>query len=117
MPRTTIVATNFEMFSGNTRVLKVSVLDQDEAVVDITGASAEYIFAKRAGHSPAIFSKTVGSGIVITDATAGLLEVTIVPADTESLVGAYHHELEIQDASGRRTTVLFGTVNVRLNVA
>lgn len=116
MPRTTIIATNFEMFSGNTRVLKVSVLDQDEAVVDITGASAEYIFAKRAGHN-AIFSKTVGSGIVVTDAIAGLLEVTILPADTEALAGAYHHELEIQDASGRRTTVLFGTVTVRLNVA
>lgn len=116
MPRTAIVAANFEMFSGNTRVLKVNVLDQDEAVVDLTGATAEFIFAKRAGHE-AIFSKTVGSGIVITDAANGLLEVTLAPADTETLSGAYYHELEVTDAGGRKTTVLFGTATVRRNVA
>ena len=104
------------MFSGNTRVLRVTVLDQDEVVVDITGATAEFIMAKRPGKS-AVVTKTVGSGIVITDATNGLLEITLEPADTETLSGTFHHELEVTDLGGRKTTVLFGTVTVRLNVA
>ncbi len=115
MPKQTLIPSNFEMFSGNTKVLKVAVLDQDDVVVDLTGASADYAFSERPG-TPALFTKSVGSGIVITDDVNGLLEVTINPADTESLSGTFHHELEVTDAAGRKTTVLFGTATVRLNV-
>lgn len=116
MPRQTIVASNFEMFSGNTRVLKVTVLDQDEAIVDLSGAAATFV-VMRAHGQPAIITKTVGSGIVITDAVNGLLEITLLEADTEPLRGVHRHELEITDASGRKTTVLFGNITIRVNTA
>lgn len=116
MPRTRITATNFEMFSGNTRILKVTVLDQDDAIVDLSGASADFALSKRPG-STALVTKSVGTGITITDAVAGELEVRLDPADTEPLAGGHYYELEVQDASGRRTTVLFGTIQIRKNTA
>lgn len=116
MPRTKIVPSNFEMFSGNTRVLKVAVLDQDEVKVDLTGATATFVLMPAPGQV-ATLTKTVGSGIVITDALNGLLEITLLPADTDPLRGTFAHELEVTDAVARKTTVLFGTVNIKVNTA
>ena len=116
MPRTTIVASNFEMYSGNTRLLKVSVLDQDDAIVDLSGASATFVLMKRPGQV-AMITKTVGAGITITNAVGGEMEVLLVPADTEPLRGAFAYEVEVTDASGRKTTVLFGTVTIKVNTA
>lgn len=111
-----MVASNFDMFSGNTKVIKVVVRDQDDAIVDLSGATATFVLMRAPGQS-AIISKTVGSGIVITDAVNGLLEITIDPADTEPLRGAHSHELEITDAGGRKSTVLFGTITIMVNTA
>ncbi len=115
MPRLKVIPTNFEMFSGNTRLLEVTVLDQDDAVVDLTGAQAvDYSLAKAAGKA-AIFEKTLGTGVTITDAVNGVLQITLLPADTEDLRGTFYQELEVTDAAGRITTVLFGTVTIRVN--
>ena len=115
MPRTSIVATNFEMFSGDMRVLRVTVLDQDDVVIDLTGLSAaSFVIATRHGASPKV-SYTLGAGIVVTDAVNGIMEVTILAVDSEPLRGAYAYELSITDASLRKTTVLFGGATMRVN--
>lgn len=116
MPIQRLIPTNIEMFSGNTKLLRVTVLDQDSVVVDLTGASATYVVTTRRGNVPLI-SKTVGAGITITDAVNGVLEVTLAPADTEPLQGAHSHELKVTDAAGRQTTVLFGSLSILVNTA
>ena len=116
MARTKIVATNFEMFSGDTRVLAVLVLDQDGAVENITSSSAAFAIMKRHGQTPLI-AKAIGSGIVLIDPANGRLEVTLDPADTEPLAGAHAYELALTDNSGRKTTVLFGTIAILRNSA
>jgi hypothetical protein len=103
------------MFSGDMRVLRVTVLDQDDNVIDLTGLSAAvFVIAKRHGAASKV-SYTLGSGITVTDAANGIMEVTILAADTEPLGGAYVHELSITDAANRRTTVLFGSITMRVN--
>lgn len=100
------------MFAGDTKVLSVTVQDQDDAIVDLTGAAAEWVLAKQHG-AAALITKTVGSGITITQPLNGQLEVLMQPADSVQLRGSYAYQLEITDAFSRKSTVLYGTIAIR----
>lgn len=106
---------NFEIHSGDSKTLKFTIRDQNDAIKDITGATATWAAAKRKTSSTLI-SKTSGSGITITDATNGLLEVELDPADTEALKGDYYHELQLVDNQSRKSTAAYGTMTVRIDL-
>lgn len=104
---------NLIAFSGDTAVYKFTVTDNADAIVDLTGISATWILSKRVD-SPILLTKTIGSGIVVTDAAGGLLEVTTIPADTEDLQGLHYWELEIVDSGGQKVTVANGTLTLKV---
>jgi len=112
----TIIAQNYELFSGDTAIYKVAVKDKDDAAQDITGATCRFVMSKRAGGTPLV-DLTNGTGITIDDATGGLLTITVPAADSIDLSGAYRWELQITDAAGRVSTVAFGTVTLRKDTA
>jgi hypothetical protein len=56
--------------------------------------------------------KSVGSGITVTNAAGGVITIEIEPDDTETVFGAYYHELEVIDAAGDIGTVLRGTMTI-----
>jgi len=114
MAVTKLIAQMIELFSGDTKLINITVLDQDSVVVDLTGASVDFIIAKYPGHT-ALITKTIGSGVVLTDAANGIMDVTLLPADTESLQGAYNFQCKVTDLSGRESTVLHGTVTILKN--
>jgi hypothetical protein len=107
----------YELFSGNTGVFNVTVLDQDSVAQDITGASARFTVSRRAGDANPLIDLGVGTGIAITDATNGLVTITVPAADTEPLSGAYRWELEITDVAGRVATVAYGSITFITNTA
>jgi hypothetical protein len=109
-----LLETNFEMVSGDTKDIVVSVLDENDAVVPITGATAVFALSKT-DFSPILFTKTVGSGIVITDGPGGILTVTLVEADTESLIGQHYYEIELTDAAFKVSTIALGRITIRKN--
>lgn len=47
--------------------------------------------------STMLFEKTSGSGITITDAVNGKIDVAILPADTDAKAGTYQYELKGTD--------------------
>lgn len=109
---TTLTKQNFTMHSGDDKTLQFTVKDQDGVVVDITGASITWAFAARVG-ATAIASKTVGSGITITDAAAGVFQVTIDAADTASLTGGVlYHEAQLVDSGGVKSTIAYGDMTI-----
>lgn len=110
-----LIDQNFEMHSGDTKDIEVSVLDELDAVVNITGATAVFILSNNP-YSAAIITKSSGSGIVITDGVAGLLTITLDPADTAALAGAFYYEVELTDASSRVSTIVVGQINIRADV-
>ncbi len=110
-----LVEQNFEMHSGDTVVIVVTVLTGKDQVVPITGATAIFIVAKSENGS-AIFSKSVGSGIVLTDPVQGVMTITLNSGDTEALVGVHYMELELTDAALRVSTIVVGHINIRKNV-
>lgn len=109
---TTQTPQNFTITSGDSKTLRVSVVDQDGAAVDLTGASAVWAVATSRS-TPILLQKATPASITITDGPGGLLEVTLDPADTDSFAGSYYHELQIVDNEGRKSTALTGTLNVR----
>lgn len=110
-----LIDQNFEMHSGDTKDILVSVLDELDAVVNITGATAVFILSNNP-YSAAIVTKSSGSGIVITDGPAGILTVSLDPADTAALAGSFYYEVELTDASGRVSTIVVGQINIRADV-
>ncbi len=108
----------FEVFSGNDIVLKVSVTDEDNdgAALSLLGAQ-ELIWslAKKAGGT-ALITKALVTGVTITDAENGKVDVVINAADLEPLKGEYYHEMRLTNSQGKKSTLMFGTVTIDENL-
>ena len=106
---------NFEMVSGDTKDIVVTVFDELDQVVPIDGALITFILSVNE-FSAALVTKTIGAGIVITNAAGGEFTVTLDVADTEPLVGEHYFEAEVTDTGGRVSTVVLGVIDIRQNV-
>jgi len=100
-----------EFISGDSQKLIITVQDADNAPAakNLTGATITWALARSRGSAPLI-TKTVGSGITVTDAANGALEVAIAPADTATIDGVHYHELEVVDSAGNKSTAVYGLV-------
>jgi hypothetical protein len=108
---------NFDMFSGNNKQLVVTVLDAPNgSVVDITGATAVkwQLFHAAAASTDPVISKTLVSGITLSDPTAGQFTVLLSSTDTAGLSGKYYYEAEVTDVSSRKETVASGYITFTL---
>jgi hypothetical protein len=105
---------DFEMHQGDTKRLRVSVVDSDGAAVSLVGAqSIKWWAAKKVTSTVRLLEKSVASGsITVLDAAGGVLSIPILPADTAAITGDYYHELEVIDSAGDIGTVLIGTMTV-----
>lgn len=104
---------------GDTIDLLVLVT-RDNAAVDLTGADV-WFTAKRSlrdADVDAVVQKTIGNGIVVTDALAGEALVTIDPSDTNGFTRETRLFCDVQviEPSGRITTVADGTLTITLDV-
>ena len=101
---------DISIYSGDSRNLIINVVDQNNAIVPLTGASIEWILINNQG-VPAL-SKSVGSGITITSASGGQFTVSITVGDTRSLNGSYQHMARVTTNDGNSSIVLTGTIAV-----
>lgn len=99
------------MHSGDRKNIVVTVRDEAGAIVDLTGSTARFRLARHPG-AISIFEKAVGSGLSMTDPAAGVLTVTLSADDTVALVGVFHWDVVVIDASGNPTTVAYGTLDL-----
>jgi len=93
----------------NDVILIYTVVDQDNAAVDLTGATINWSIRQSLDHTPAI-EKSTTSGISITSASGGVFQVTINSADTTDLavaneVTSYYMEAVITDSSNKIYTI------------
>ena len=95
--------------------LDISVTDRAGVAVDLTGFTAgRFIVTAHVDIAPADaeLTKTLGSGLVITDAATGLITVTLTGANTGALRGAYYYQVNMTDASSKESHVLDGILTV-----
>ena len=118
---------DLRMDQGDTWITKWQVKDYGldvPAAVDITGASA-WMTAKADiddADDDAVFQKTAGDGITLTDPTDGKLTVQVEPADTSSLTGflfqekRLYYDLQVKTSTGDIYTVSRGDLVVKQHV-
>jgi hypothetical protein len=107
--------------AGDYRILRFSAEEADGSPMNLTGHTIRWgLYAWSGGprysspESTAVVSKTTTNGIVITDPVGGVFEVTLEPADTDSIAvdgpkpSFFWHEAEVVDTLGRRFTVATG---------
>ena len=116
------------IYAGNRRVQQFTVTDEDSVgspAYDLTGLIVKYALARFSNGAPLKddplldFATTDGSPqVVITVAASGIIEVTLLPADTSGLQpDDYYFELEVFNAAGDEGVVVAtGTLTVRTNV-
>ncbi len=108
--------TDFTITRGDTIGLNVAV-SAGGTVYPLVGVKM-WFTAKNSYNDPdssAVFQKTIGSGIVITNTTLGLATVTIDPTDTYGLPSSKTllvYDLQVEDASGNVYTVASGNLIV-----
>jgi len=122
-----------EMWAGNRRVLKFTVLDADATTstpLDLTGRVVKFALARFSQSGAPIVSSPVVDKASDTDptnvaikspASAGVVWVTLTPTDTAALARAgdelLYMELEVYDAGEvNPVVVLTGTETVHPNV-
>lgn len=109
---------------GDDRQITGVIVDSNGNTVDITGAALTYVITalddaatvtQPKGSAPtALVTKTVGSGIVLTDAANGAIRIDLGPGDTSGRKAPddYYHELQIV-LGGFTTTVMWGKFTLR----
>ena len=104
-------------FSGNDLVFTVTIKDENNVIVDLTGlVAATYFVARKPTSSSIVLTKTLGSGITVADAVNGVIQIVITNTDTTSLEGDFYHELKIENSSNQIYTVFFGQFPIRHNL-
>ena len=95
---------------GDTLVVTIPVT-RDNVAVDLTGATARWV-------ADGAFDITVtGGGIVIDDATGGILVATVAAATLGAVkAGSYKHECKVHEADGTISRVLKGTLTIEASI-
>jgi len=101
---------------GDDQEIRFTVTDENDVVVDVSGATVAKFTVKRDPESAEEFQKTIGSGIDMTSAGSGLIDVTIDAADTASLAGRYEYDLEILTAASKINTLTQGIFFVKRDI-
>jgi hypothetical protein len=114
---------NFELSSGDSKILKVTVVDENGDPLPLAGSQSVNFRLSRSRRSPTVLEKELNDGVTIiaTDAgagqaNAGRLDIRLEAADTEPLDGEYYHECKVVDQTGATTTIFFGRANIKRNL-
>ena len=103
-------------YSGDTLSVTVTVKDDTNTAIDLTGATAEWRVCEllaSGAHGTAEITLTTAAGVMLSDPTNGQLTLSIAASETDDLDGVYVHELQITDSSGAVSTVSTGRLTVK----
>ena len=116
---------DLEIHRGDDRDLDFTVVDPAGDAVDITTAALTYSVSKldssQSDPAPrgavALFTKTVGSGITITNGPNGEATITLASADTTGLQTPADYYHEIQSVLTKTTTIMYGILTLKRDLA
>lgn len=96
-------------YSGDTQNIVVNIVDENGNAVDLSGSTFKWEMVMR----PTSLIKDSSLGeIVVTDTINGILQIKLLPEDSQNITGVYSHELQMTDAQGDITTVLQDKIRI-----
>lgn len=103
---------DIDLTQGDDLRVLVTARDQNNQLVDISGAQSIVYAVARSPSGPILLTKDLNSGIVVTSASAFYFDITA--ADSGALdVGAYMQEIEIITSGGLTYTALRGRIIIK----
>lgn len=106
-------AQDVELWEGEYKEIPFSVVDEDSAAVNITGATLTWRMCSDGPDGTTLISKTSSSGITVVSASGGTAKIVLAESDTPSYGGdSYYHELVIEDSSGHSEVAFIGTITI-----
>lgn len=111
---------HFRFRRGTTLSVPMVARKEDGTLIDLTGLTGTAISWRINSEDRRTnkFTKTIGDGITVNDATAAEMTGVIAPADTADLApNVYSHAVEVTEASGVVTTVYFGRIDLERDLA
>lgn len=96
-------------YSGDSRNLVITVNDSNNQPIDLTGAKIEWIVTD---DTTTILSKSVNSGITISNAAEGQFTITLLATETRKFSGSYQHMGRVTLSDGSSSIVLVGTITI-----
>jgi len=103
-------------YAGDAIKVSITVLQTSGAVLDLTGITViEYALATAPGAAPLVTKTLAGGGISVSAPTTGVFVVSLVEADTSTLVTGnspvvFYQEALLVDTSGDPVTVYSGYI-------
>jgi hypothetical protein len=99
------INTDFDMVSGDNKVITVNIIDEAGRPLNINSATAADFWVMTR-HHVTVVTKSLGDGVTL-DSTN--IVVTLLPADTVDLkADLYYTELQVIDAAGEVFTPVQG---------
>lgn len=115
---TLLSASNLEAFSGDTLSLVITVLDDADLAVDLSGATVRFSISRRIGGTVSVSTEDSPATAAVaispnsdSPAVNNIVTVSVTAANTEALSGVYRWECKATDASGNEAVVAYGTIN------
>jgi len=91
---------------GDDIELTINVVDENGDALDLTGITAAAFKLKETLSGSVVLTKTLGSGVTVTDAAEGELKVVLTNAETTLFkIRKHFFEIQITDASSKISTV------------
>jgi hypothetical protein len=110
---------SFPAMSGDELVLPITVRDNDDALVNLSGASARFAMARRPEANTTDIDSAASpatASVIFTDAINGLITVTITDENTDALEGDYYYECKVTDSTGREAVTNRGWISFAINL-
>ena len=108
----TATGQSFTIYQGDDKELYVTAYEEDYVTtLNITGCTLNWVVYKRYPEN-IVLTKTTASGITFTTPATGGFLITLVPEDTETLLGEYNHECELLDTNNHISTIMVGKMTV-----
>lgn len=110
---------SFSIVRGQNKDLRFTVTDNDDAVVDLSGASARFAMTRNPKSSSKVLDSDASpqtATIDLTDALTGIVVVSIDDAVTDTLSGDYYYELKVTSGAGIEVVVARGWISYELSI-
>ncbi len=103
---------------GDTEVIDLTIKNADGTARNITTDTLKFTIKLSPYSGGYVVQKTVGSGIVKTNAATGLAQVTLLPADLTGLTKeqTLYCDVEVTDAAAKVATTLH-TLQFQLDIS
>lgn len=102
-----------DFYSGNTKDIRVTVVQSDNTPKDLTNAEVTFAMFKEGKTDDVVLVKSSEyNEITITNVLGGILTVHFYANDTLTLYGTFRYQINITDGDGKTETVTTGRINI-----